>query len=155
MNQEEYEKLIYGDFIDHNNNACLALFAYEENSKQFDRQTAPGNPVFIPAGSRMSDFASRYGTTVKEMKEHWRCVEKSIPPPYGEGLKHYSDSPRHMAKFSEIYNQAEAIKLAAERLASSSGIMIKHIRKLHLPASSEWKNARFVCRLLKKEFTGL
>ena len=55
--------------------AFWALFFYEINC--ISKYDIPGRPSRIPApGEKMSDFASRYGTTVDDMKRMWLQVER-------------------------------------------------------------------------------
>lgn len=72
---KDYFNLIYGEIPKHDNNACFALIEYERSCRQFDKLYPPGHPVHIPKGYTMSDYASHYQTTIKKMKEHWRCVD--------------------------------------------------------------------------------
>lgn len=57
-----------------------ALLAYERNCLKYEAKHPQHLQyrVRIPRGERMSDFAMRFGTTVKEMKKHWLAVERTI-----------------------------------------------------------------------------
>lgn len=58
--------------------AFNAALAYEKNCylKYDDPFNRPGRP--IPPGETMKDFASRFGTTVEEMKQQERQVDAEI-----------------------------------------------------------------------------
>lgn len=72
-----------------------------------------------------------------------------------DDLEAHPDAVQYTAKFQLISDHLNQLAEEAHFLAHNSKRMIKAIRKLHLPVSSEWKNARLMCRLKKKEFTGL
>lgn len=58
--------------------AFQALLAYEKNciAKYDYPDNRPSKPPI--KGERMSDYAERYGTTIEEMKRHWRGVEYAL-----------------------------------------------------------------------------
>lgn len=58
--------------------AFQALLAYEKNciAKYDYPDNRPSKPPI--KGERMSDYAERYGTTIEEMKSHWRGVEYAL-----------------------------------------------------------------------------
>lgn len=58
--------------------AFQALLAYEKNciAKYDYPDSRPSKPPI--KGERMSDYAERYGTTIEEMKSHWRGVEYAL-----------------------------------------------------------------------------
>lgn len=77
-------------------------------------------------------------------------------PEFDEGIANMD--PQQKAKVDRIFQLAEtahSLAQAAHYMAHNSKKMIKSSRKLHLPVPTEWKNKRFACRLLKKEFTGI
>ena len=61
--------------IKHDDNSCFALIEYERNARNFDKLYPPAHPVHIPKGYTMHAYAMRYNTTIKKMKEHWRCAD--------------------------------------------------------------------------------
>lgn len=62
--------------------AFQALLAYEKNCiiKYDYPDNRPSKPPI--KGDRMSDYAEKYGTTIEEMKNHWRGVEYIIKNGY-------------------------------------------------------------------------
>ncbi len=58
--------------------AFNAALAYEKNCiEKYDYiDNRPSRPP--KKGETMSDFAFKYGTTVKEMKNQWRQVERAL-----------------------------------------------------------------------------
>lgn len=82
--QEEY----YQNPPQHNERACEAYRKYNEDYDEIDtkmyeqikdeqgrvingRRLNTTKINYIP----ISEYAKKYGTTVKEMKQHWRCIE--------------------------------------------------------------------------------
>lgn len=63
------------EMIEKQERAFNALLAYERNCQKHEAKYIDPRMAKIPKGEHMSDFAMKYGTTVKEMKEHWRQVE--------------------------------------------------------------------------------
>ena len=79
--QELRQKAVDGNFViitaKQQNRAYEALLAYEKNCiEKYDRPHGPS--MTPPKGERMEDYAIMYNTTVKEMKNHWRAVEKEL-----------------------------------------------------------------------------
>ena len=88
MNEQLQKEEYYQNPPQHNEIACEA---YKQFNKDYDEIDAKmyeqiidrrGNKIngrrlntpkinYIP----ISDYARKYGTTVKEMKQHWRCIE--------------------------------------------------------------------------------
>ena len=79
-------KEFIGKYFDEPSKECIeaqdrafnAALAYEKNCiEKYDyvdmKQSLPQKK-----GETMQDFASRYGTTVKEMKNQWRQVERAL-----------------------------------------------------------------------------
>ena len=64
--------------IDKTERAFQALLAYEKNciAKYDSPDNRPSKPPI--KGERMSDYAERYGTTIEEMKSHWKSVEYAL-----------------------------------------------------------------------------
>jgi len=58
--------------------AYNALLAYEKNCLKHEAKYINPQMAKIPKGERMNDFAMRYGTTIKEMKDQWRQVESAL-----------------------------------------------------------------------------
>ena len=58
--------------------AFQSLLAYEKNciAKYDSPDNRPSKPPI--KGERMSDYAERYGTTIEEMKSHWKSVEYAL-----------------------------------------------------------------------------
>lgn len=80
MNQEEKNKLLYGEPQPHDMAACNALREYEESCKPFDamqelqrRGEIKHNPAGLP---NMNTIAKNYNTSIEAMKEHWPCIER-------------------------------------------------------------------------------
>jgi len=61
--------------IPHDDIACKALEEYESECKKIEAGCPLGHFVPFNFSKLMSDTALKYGTTVKEMKKHWRCIE--------------------------------------------------------------------------------
>jgi hypothetical protein len=74
LSEDEFRREYYVEPPAHDEVACAALHAYEENAKKYDKLTPKVTPVHIPKGERMSDYAAKFGCTVEDMKQHWRCV---------------------------------------------------------------------------------
>ena len=66
------------EWIESQERAFNAALAYEKNciAKYDYVDMRPSRPP--KKGERMEDFACRYGTTVKEMKNQWRQVERAL-----------------------------------------------------------------------------
>ncbi len=63
-----------------------ALLKYEISCiLKYDRPFP--QPSRVPKkGDRMVDFAQKYGTTIQEMKKHWRSVEYELEVKFGVKL---------------------------------------------------------------------
>jgi len=77
IDPHEFEKLYFQAPV-HDFFACAALEAYadardyrDEKIKEFSKTI---NPKFIPPVC-IDVIANKYGTTVEEMKQHWKCLE--------------------------------------------------------------------------------
>ena len=67
----DLNSLIYGEvFHPHDHVSCQALQDYETDADFYDRTNRP-----VPRGL-MTEYALRNGTTIDEMKKHWRCIEQ-------------------------------------------------------------------------------
>jgi hypothetical protein len=79
---DEFESLYLqkpsAEMIEKQERAYNALLAYEKNCIRHEVKYINPQMVKIPKGERMNDFAMRYGTTIKEMKEQWREVEYAL-----------------------------------------------------------------------------
>lgn len=66
------------EFIEAQERAFNAALAYEKNciAKYDYIDNRPSRPP--KKGERMEDFAFKYGTTVKEMKNQWWQVERAL-----------------------------------------------------------------------------
>lgn len=81
---EEFRNLLLDDQIankvlrEKSERAFQSLLAYEKNciAKYDSPDNRPGKPPI--KGERMSDYAERYGTTIEEMKSHWKSVEYAL-----------------------------------------------------------------------------
>jgi hypothetical protein len=60
--------------------AFNAALAYEKNCiAKYDYPDWMNKPSKPPKkGERMEDYAAKYGTTIKEMKDQWRNVERAL-----------------------------------------------------------------------------
>ena len=66
------------EMIEKQERAYNALLAYEKNCLKYEAKYINPQMAKIPKGEHMSDFAMRYGTTIKEMKDQWRQVESAL-----------------------------------------------------------------------------
>jgi len=66
------------EMIEKQERAFNAALAYEKNCLKHEAKCIDPRMAKIPKGEHMSDFAMRYGTTVKEMKDQWRQVESAL-----------------------------------------------------------------------------
>jgi hypothetical protein len=80
MNQNEKDKLLYGDTPPHDMNACNGIKEYEELCKPWDamnelqrRGEIKRNPFGLP---NMAEIARKYNTTIEAMKAHRQCIEQ-------------------------------------------------------------------------------
>lgn len=81
---DEFKNLLLDDPItnsvwrEKSERAFQALLAYEKNciAKYDYPDNRPSKPPI--KGERMSDYAERYGTTIEEMKSHWKGVEYAL-----------------------------------------------------------------------------
>lgn len=86
--EDEFMRLYFGEPIHHNDAACQALKEYESKAQYRDEYMYEQltddkgmkiygrrlNTKALPLVS-MSEIAAKYGVTIDEMKQHWRCVE--------------------------------------------------------------------------------
>ena len=66
------------EMIEKQERAYNALLAYEKNCLKHEAKYIDPRMAKIPKGEQMGDFAMRYGTTIKEMKDQWRQVESAL-----------------------------------------------------------------------------
>lgn len=88
LSEEEFMRQYYVEPTPHNDNACKALKEYERQAQYRDEfmyeqytddkgRKINGrrlNTKSLPLVS-MSYISEKYGVTIEEMKQHWRCVE--------------------------------------------------------------------------------
>ena len=76
--KELYSEAACNEFLEAQERAFNAALAYEKNciAKYDYIDNRPSRPP--KKGERMEDFAFKYGTTVKEMKNQWRQVERAL-----------------------------------------------------------------------------
>ena len=88
LSEDEFRRLYYGEPVPHNDVACKALKEYESKAQYRDEYMYEQitddkgrkingrrlNTKALPPVS-MSEIAAKYGVTIEEMKQHWRCVE--------------------------------------------------------------------------------
>lgn len=88
LSEDEFRRLYYGGPQPHNDKACRALKEYERKAQYRDEYMYEQitddkgrkingrrlNTKALPPVS-MSEIAAKYGVTIEEMKQHWRCVE--------------------------------------------------------------------------------
>ena len=76
--RDKYFAELSKEIIEAQERAFNAALAYEKNciAKYDYIDNRPSRPP--KKGERMSDFAMRYGTTIKEMKNQWRQVERAL-----------------------------------------------------------------------------
>jgi hypothetical protein len=79
MTQEQKDKLIYGEPVEHDMAACNALREYERLCKPGDElRELKKKGILSEMPSHYPDMqaiAKNYGTTIEAMKEHWQCIE--------------------------------------------------------------------------------
>jgi hypothetical protein len=82
LEREEWEaaylKKPSAEMIKKQERAYNALLDYEKNFLKHEAKYINPQMAKIPKGERMGDFAMRYGTTIKEMKNQWRQVESAL-----------------------------------------------------------------------------
>jgi hypothetical protein len=88
LSDDEFRRQYYGEPLPHNDKACQALKEYERKAQYRDEYMYEQltddkgrkingrrlNTKALPPVS-MSEIAAKYGVTIEEMKQHWRCVE--------------------------------------------------------------------------------
>jgi len=62
----EFKNYFMGEWVKHNDNACDALKEYDSNADYVNSPYA-----------YMQEVAIKYSVTIVEMKEHWKCIEKT------------------------------------------------------------------------------
>ena len=73
---KNFIKEYFGKPPEHNDNACKALEEYEEECSKIEIGYIPGQFIPFNFSRLMKEIATKYGVTIKEMKEHWRCIEQ-------------------------------------------------------------------------------
>lgn len=88
LSESEFMRQYMGEPVSHNDLACQALKEYERKAQfrdeyMYEQLTDDKgrkingrrlNTKALPPVS-MSEIAGKYGITIEEMKQHWRCVE--------------------------------------------------------------------------------
>lgn len=67
--QLELERALYGNFQQHDEQACAALLEYKNWADYMD---ATGRTHKVTS-ERMREIAARHGTTTDQMKKHYQC----------------------------------------------------------------------------------
>jgi hypothetical protein len=76
--ESQYLQKPSAEMIAKQERAYNALLAYEKNCLKYEAKYIDPRMAKIPKGEMMGDFAMRYGTTIKEMKDQWQHVESAL-----------------------------------------------------------------------------